>query len=83
MHTHRQRRETRTLIPPIVRADNLRGVWAWRGPVRARWRDVGRAGGLSADEVAGSANGAWLGPRPTHGQPRVRAEQGHSPWPFA
>jgi hypothetical protein len=41
----------RTLMPPIVRADNLRGVWAWCGQVRTRWRDVGRAG------AAGSATG--------------------------
>jgi len=44
-------------MPPIVRAYNLRGVWAWCGRVRTRWRDFGRAGGLSATEAAGSATG--------------------------
>ena len=34
--------------------DNLRGVWAWCGHVRTRWRDVGRAG----SEV--EARSLWL-----------------------
>src|SRR5947207_13225062 len=43
--------------PLIVCADNLRGVWVWCGLMRTRWRDVGRAGELSAAEAAASTIG--------------------------